>query len=168
MAVTITFRHMEPDDNIKFYVREKFERFKRYVEDPLEIHTVITFERKYIYRIDVMLVLNGIVINAHEAKNECFTAIDMIVDKLERRLKRYREKLKRYKEEKLSQEKMGPEKEKEILFTKKVEAKPMDIEEALLQLKASRNSFMVFRERERGNICLIYKRKDGKFSLIET
>ncbi len=169
MDITISFRHIEHDENIKKYVEEKITRLQKYVEIPLDVHVVLSMEKKYRHRIDVMFTLNGIVINAHQVMDDMHAAVDKILDKLERRLNKYRDKLKKYREGKpkpasSSQEKKGSK----IIIAKTIDAKPMDPEEAVMQLEASGDSFMIFRDRERGNVCVVYKRKDGNFSLIET
>jgi len=169
MGTTISFRHIEPDEGIRAYVEEKMARLQKYVEIPLDVHVVLSLERKYRQRVDVMFTLNGTVINAHEIMDDMRAAVDKILDKLERRLTRYRDKMKKYREVRpkytTSFEEEGSAK---IIITRTIDAKPMDPEEAIMQLEASENSFMIFRDREKGNVCVVYKRKDGNFSLIET
>jgi putative sigma-54 modulation protein len=169
MGITISFRHISPDEEIKKYVEEKIAKLQKYIEIPLDVHVVLSIERKYRNRIDVMFTINGVVINAHEVMDEMHAAIDKIVDKLERRLTRYRDKIKKYREAKPKAAAASPEADvSKIIVTKTVDAKPMDPEEATMQLDASGDNFMIFRDRGHGNICVIYKRKDGNFSLIET
>jgi len=169
MDITISFRHLDPDDNLKRYAEEKITKLQKYIEVPLDVHVVLSMERKYRFRVDVMFTLNGVVINAHEVMDDMNAAIDKILDKLERRLTTYRDKLKKYREAK---PKRSAPSQKEvvskIIVTKTIDAKPMDPEEAVMQLEASGDSFMIFRDRERGNVCVVHKRKDGNFSLIET
>jgi putative sigma-54 modulation protein len=169
MDITISFRHLEPDENVKKYAEEKIARLQKFVEAPLDVHAVLSLERKYRHRIDVMFTLNGVVINAHEVMDDMRAAIDKILDKLERRLTRYRDKLKKYRENKpkrgvLTEENAGSN----IIVTKAINAKPMDPEEATMQLEASGDSFIIFSSTERGNVCVAYRRKDGNFGLIET
>jgi putative sigma-54 modulation protein len=96
-------------------------------------------------------------------------AIDKILDKLERRLTKYRDKLKKYREAKTKRAVTTGEPEvSNIIMTKILDAKPMDPEEATMQLRASGDNFIIFRESERDNVCIVYKRKDGKYGLIET
>jgi putative sigma-54 modulation protein len=169
MGITISFRHIAPDEEIKKYVEEKIAKLQKYIEIPLDVHVVLSIERKYRHRIDVMFTINGVVINAHEVMDDMRAAIDKIVDTLERRLTRFRDKLKKYREGKPKTSALAQEEAvSRIIVTKTVDAKPMDPEEATMQLEASGDSFMIFRDRERGNICVIYKRKDGNFSLIQT
>ncbi len=98
MDITISFRRIAPDDGLKKYVEEKLSRLKKYVESPLDLHVVLSLERKYRQRVDVMFTLNGVVINAHEVQGDMRAAVDAIVDKLETRLSRYRDKVKQYRE----------------------------------------------------------------------
>lgn len=169
MGTTISFRHIEPDESIRVYAEEKIARLQKYVEVPLDVHVVLSLERKYRQRVDVMFTLNGTVINAHEVSDDMRSAIDKILDKLERRLTRYRDKLRKYREVRPSYTTSFEEEGRaKIIITRTIDAKPMDPEEAVMQLEASENSFMIFRDREKGNVCVVYKRRDGNFSLIET
>ncbi len=86
MDITISFRHIEPDDSLKKYVEEKLSRLQKYVESPIDLHVVLSLERKYRQRVDVMFTLNGVVINAHEVMGDMHAAVDKILDKLETRL----------------------------------------------------------------------------------
>ena len=95
MDISISFRHIAPDETLKRYVEEKLGRLQKYVETPLDLHVVLSVERTYRQRLDVMFTLNGVVINAHEVMTDMYAAVDKIVDKLELRLKRYRDKVKR-------------------------------------------------------------------------
>ena len=168
MEITISFRHIEHDESIKQYLEEKMARLQKLVETPLDVHVVLSQERKYRHRVDVVFTINGVVINAHEVMDDTKSAVDKILDKLERRLIRYRGKLKKYREgkQKVVSQPSG-EDASSIIIARRVQAKPMDPDEAAMQLDASGDSFMIFRERESDNVCVIYKRKDGNFGLIE-
>lgn len=169
MDITISFRHIDANENTKRYAEEKMKRLQKYIETPLDVHVVLSMERKHRQRVDVMLTLNGMVINAHEVTDDMNAAIDKIIDKLERKLTRYRDKLRKYREAKPRRfADTSEEGTSKIIITKMIDAKPMDPEEAVMQLEASGDNFIIFRDRENENICLVYKRKDGNFSLIET
>lgn len=168
MDITISFRHIDPNDELKRYVEEKLKRLQKYIETPLDIYVVLSLERKYRQRVDVTFTLNGVIINAHEVMDDMHAAIDKIVDKLERRLKRYVDKLKRYREARPKQPTTATvDKESKIIIKKTIDVKPMDPEEAVMQLEASGYDFIIFRDRDNDNICVIYKRRDGNFNLIE-
>ncbi len=170
MDITISFRHLASDESLKEYVEEKLSRLQKYVEIPLDLHVVLSLERKYRQRVDVTFPLNGVVINAHEVAVDMYAAVDKILDKLEMRLARYRDKVRQYREGK-SKKPVSPaleEKAAQIIALRRIDAKPMDPEEAKMQLGASGDGFIIFRDIERGNVCVMYKRKDGNFGLIET
>lgn len=170
MEITISFRHIDPDDEIKSYIEEKMARLQKYIETPLDVHVVLSMERKYRHRVDVMFTINGVVINAHEVMDDTRAAIDKILDKLERRLTKYRDKIKQYREAKTKKNvtTSEPPDVSNIILTKTIDAKPMDPEEASMQLTASGDNFIIFRDSESDNVCIMYKRKDGKYTLIET
>jgi putative sigma-54 modulation protein len=169
MDITISFRRVAPDEGLKKYVEEKLSRLQKFVESPIDLHVVLSLERKYRQRVDVMFNLNGVVINAHEVMDDMHAAVDGILDKLETRLSRYRDKMKQYRENKPKYaEGAGEEKDAQVIMQKKIDAKPMDPEEAKMQLAASGDGFIIFREIDNGNVCVMYKRKDGNFGLIET
>ncbi len=169
MEITISFRHIDPDEEIKSYIEDKMARLQKYIETPLDVHVVLSMERKYRHRVDVMFTINGVVINAHEVMDDTRAAIDKILDKLERRLTKYRDKMKKYREAKTKKTFTASEPDvSNIILTKTIDAKPMDPEEASMQLSASGDNFIIFRDSENDNVCIMYKRKDGKYTLIET
>ena len=107
-----------------------------------------------------------------------YSAIDMVLDKTEKQVKRHREKVKEHKAEGKPKglpegEKIGEEREAEeeevpqIVKTERILAKPMDVEEASLQLKLSNSEFVVFTNSKTHLINVLYRRKDGNFGLIE-
>jgi putative sigma-54 modulation protein len=169
MDITISFRRIAPDEGLKTYVEEKLSRLRKYVEIPLDLHVVLSLERKYRQRVDVVFNLNGAVVNAHEVQGDMRAAVDAVVDKLENRISRYRAKMKQYREGKPKFAAAGiEEKNPQIFMLRMIDAKPMDPEEARMQLNASGDGFIIFRGIERGNVCVMYKRKDGNFGLVET
>ena len=160
MDITISFRHIDADEEIKVYIEEKMARLQKYIETPLDVHVVLSLERKYRHRVDVMFTINGVVINAHEVMDDTRAAVDKILDKLERRLTKYRDKLKKYREAKTKRTvTKGEPEESNIIITKTIDAKPMDPEEATMQLRASGDNFIIFRERERDNCVYSVQKK---------
>jgi len=170
MDITISFRHLASDEGLKKYVEEKLSRLQKYVETPLDLHVVLSVERKYRQRVDVTFALNGVVINAHEVMNDMYPAVDKVLDKLEMRLARYSDKVRRYREGKSKKSASAELEERaaQIIRLRSMDAKPMDPEEAKMQLGASGDGFIIFRDIDKGNVCVMYKRKDGNFGLIET
>ena len=127
---------------------------------------------------DITLKAKKITINAKEETDDMYSAIDLATDKLDRQMKKYKEKLKHHKVNSLPQHIPGGEnreslkrteenKEPKIIRTENVFAKPMSLEEAVMQLEMLNNDFLVFISASTGKVNVIYHRKDGDYGLIE-
>src|SRR5512143_2555402 len=93
MQFAVTFRHMEPTDALKAYARERMERVKKYLPDPIACHVVLSTER-HNHRIDVSFQLhNGLSIAGHETTENMYSSIDLCIAKIERQVRKYKGKL---------------------------------------------------------------------------
>lgn len=98
MQFSVTFRHMEATDALKKYARDKLQRIKKYLPDPIAVHVVMSTER-HNHRADVNVQLhNGLKIAGHEATDDMYSAIDQVVHKIERQVRRYKDKLRAHKD----------------------------------------------------------------------
>ncbi|MBN1903683.1 MAG: ribosome-associated translation inhibitor RaiA [Deltaproteobacteria bacterium] len=173
MDITVTFRHIDSTESLKEYAEEKLSKIGKYFDFPVDAHVVLTAE-KFRRMADVTINVNGTVIKAEEETEDMYAAIDQVMDKIETQVKKYREKTRnrRVKSEGPLTAGQGDEAgeiaadEPDIILEKMV-AKPMDAEEAAMQLTISQQDFLVFRNPRSGDINVIYKRKDGNLGLIE-
>src|ERR1700733_6942970 len=93
MQFAVTFRHMEPTDALKAYARERMERVKKYLPDPIACHVVLSTER-HNPRIDVTFQLhNGLSVAGHETTENMYSSIDLCIAKIERQVRKYKGKL---------------------------------------------------------------------------
>src|ERR1700759_1757979 len=93
MQFAVTFRHMEPTDALKSYARERMERVKKYLPDPIACHVVLSTER-HNHRIDVSFALhNGLQVAGHETTENMYSSIDLVIAKIERQVRKYKGKL---------------------------------------------------------------------------
>lgn len=176
MQISVSFRNVDPSDHLKGYAENRMARLKKYMDEPIEIYLVLSIQ-KFRHTADVTISANGMKIKAQEETGDLYSAIDMVLDKVEKQVKRHREKVKEHKAEGMTkglteEKKTGEEKEVEeevpqIVKTERILAKPMDVEEASLQLKLSNSEFMVFTNSKTRLINVLYRRKDGNFGLIE-
>ena len=177
MDITVTFRHVEPMDSLKVYAEEKASKIEKYFDFPVEFHIVLAVE-KFRRMADVTLNVNGTVIKAMEETEDMYSAIDQVMDKIEKQVKRYRDKTmrKRRPESRKNENRIHPEETEDVtglgpeeprIEIEKLIAKPMDPEEAAMQLAISQQDFLVFRNSHSRVINVIYKRKDGNLGLIE-
>src|SRR6185295_7808649 len=93
MQFAVTFRHMEPTDALKSYAKERMERVRKYLPDPIACHVVLSTER-HNHRIDVNFQLhNGLSVAGHETTENMYSSIDLCIAKIERQVRKYKGKL---------------------------------------------------------------------------
>jgi putative sigma-54 modulation protein len=176
MQCSFTFRHVDSNEEIKAYAMDKLQRLERYVDAPLEVQVVCTQE-KHRHRVEVLLRADGLSIAGEEETSDFLSAIDAVVDNLERQLKRQKKKFRQHKEaneervwryrmEVIAAEAEDEGKEPKVIVSSNVFAKPMSLEEAVMQMRLSGNEFLVFRDSATEQVNVLYKRKDGNFGLI--
>ena len=176
MEITVTFRHTEPIESLRAYAEEKVSKIKKYLDAPLEAHIVLTVE-KFRHIADVTLSLNGTPIKAVEETGDMYSAIDQVMDKIENRVKKHISKTKSHRQESAKGEDGSTSDEandanelaqdEPTIEVEKMFAKPMDPEEAAMQLNLMKQDFLVFRNAKSREINVIYKRGDGNLGLIE-
>ena len=176
MDISVTFRHIEPTDSLKTYAEEKLSKIDKYFDFPIEAHVVLEVQ-KFRRLADVTLSVNGVMIKAVEETEDMYSAIDQVMDKIEKQVRRYREKTRtRRTDDRKNEKSLGVEPGEEAselslegprIEVEKLVAKPMDPEEAAMQFTMSQQDFMVFRNSHSREINVIYQRKDGNLGLIE-
>lgn len=178
MQINVTFRHIEPSLPLREYAEEKISRIKKYLEEPIEAHIVLKVE-KFRHIAEVTIDADGLRINGTEETNDMYSAIDLLADTIEGQVKKGKDKYRRRKPtgsgkdfsvspEVSVGDVIDEEMEANVIMTEQVYAKPMDIDEAVMQLNMSTGEFMVFTNRHTKRINVLYRRKDGRFGLIDT
>ncbi|MEO8553665.1 MAG: ribosome-associated translation inhibitor RaiA [Kofleriaceae bacterium] len=197
MQFAVTFRHMEPTDALKSYARERMERVKKYLPDPIACHVVLSTER-HNHRIDVSFQLhNGLSIAGHETTENMYSSIDLVIAKIERQVRKYKGKLEGMKarphgvqalpwshsiiDEAFNHaepqnganghatESASSHPEFKVVKTEKFHAQPMSVSDACVQLNLLNEPFLVFRlDDHEHRVAVVYKREDGSYGLIET
>jgi putative sigma-54 modulation protein len=174
MEIAVTFRHIDTSDSLKAYAEEKVAKMGKYFDFPIEAHVVLAVE-KFRRSADVTLNVNGSLIKGVVETEDMYSAIDQVMDKIEKQVKKHREKTRDRRTEGRKSE-GSPGEGEEVAETgledlrievEKIVAKPMDPEEAAMQLNLSQQDFLVFRNSRSREINVIYKRKDGNLGLIE-
>jgi len=177
MEISFTFRHMEPSTELRSYVEEKVYKVKKYFDSPVEAHIVLKIE-KFRHIADMTLSIDGNKIKAVDESGDMYSSIDQAMDKIEEQLRRLMSRKKEYRLENIkgsdllingveTQEghvESGPT----IIKAERVDIKPMDINEAAMQMDMSKRNFFVFSNSKSKSINIIYKRNDGNLGLIET
>ncbi|HEY3308474.1 MAG TPA: ribosome-associated translation inhibitor RaiA [Desulfuromonadaceae bacterium] len=178
MQVMTTFRHMEQSDALKTYAEEKLERVAKYIDEPVSAQVYFTVEKKIRHIVEIVINAKGVNTKASESTNDMYAAVDAVIDKIERQLKRYKEKIKAHKpngEERGRQistkifqaESLETDVEPVIIRTKTETIKPMSVDEAVMQMDLLHKDFIVFTDSVSSEINVLYRRKDGNYGLIE-
>ncbi len=177
MQVAVTFRHMETDEGVKAYVKEKVQKLQKYIENPREVHVVLAVE-KFRHIAEITIVGNGRTFNGQGRDNDLYAAIDQMVDKMERQIRERREKVRRKRATPSSSKvslqlsgKGGEGKEEgdipPLIQKRRTIAKPMSLEEALSRLTLSKKDFLVFINSDSGQMNVVYRSKDGGYEWVE-
>ncbi len=173
MKVIVSGRNLEVTDALKDQVKEKLERFGKYFRDDIEAQATLTVERNR-QIIEITIPLNGTILRAEEATNDMYTSIDKAINKLYKQMEKHKTKLeKRYQGhdtirfEEIRNIAKYEEEEMKIVKTKRFAIKPMDPQEAVLQMDLLGHNFFVFTNADTDEVNVVYKRKDGQYGLIE-
>jgi len=185
MQVSITGRHVELTEPLKNYVRDKLSHLNHSLDHMVNAHVVLSVE-KFRQRAEITIHANGMNIHGCHETEDMYASIDGVVDKINRQLKRYRTKLRRHmsqhaqrqgREIKVShsvlrtteeQEELSEDHMPEVLHQESIQAKPMSLDEAVMQLDlATHQPVLVFTNQDTGSLNVLYRRNDGKLGWIE-
>ena len=174
MRITILGKNFEISDYLREMVEKKMGKLDRYFTKDSEAQVTLSVEHNA-HVAEVTIPYEGGVIRAEESTSDMYASVDNVLDKLEKQLLRYRTKVGKnlrsstIRSDFFEQIEDNEEKDNEpkIVKVKKFAIKPMDEEEAMLQIEMLGHSFYVFENSQTGDINVLYKRKDGNYGLIE-
>lgn len=165
-------KNIEVTEGLKSAVEDKFGKLSRYFMEDTEIHVTFSVEKE-LQKIEVTIPMKGNLVRAEEESADMYASIDLVEDTIERQLRKYKNKLvdKKQNALSLSQAFLAEDAEQEddvkIVRTKRFAVKPMDVEEACIQMELLGHSFFVFRNAETDEVNVVYKRKGNTYGLIE-
>ncbi len=172
MQITVIGRHMDVTDALKQYAVDKFGKLDKYLPKNIQVTVTLSVVKKVHHIAEAMLKTDGLLVQAHEETEEMYSSIDLLIEKLEKRIRKYKEKLVDHKQHNRTEP--GPvvsahpdDRIPQIIKTKRFDLKPMHAEEAVMQMELLDKEFYVFSNAASGHITVIYRRKDGNVGLIE-
>ena len=177
MKYNIRGDKLEVTDAINNYVESKLDRLNKYFKEDNILANVLLRVRGNSQIIEVTIPTDKFILRGEEEDKDLYAAIDLVTDKLERQIRKNKTRLNKqnldnkYKDFNFDYEMTTEEETEEeevIVKRKNVEMKPMDEEEAILQMNLLGHEFFVYKDMHTNNICVLYKRKDGNYGLIET
>jgi len=172
MQTSITFKNIDSSDHLKSYVMDKLDRFDRLLDNPAEASVVLKVE-KFRHIAEINVSGDRMKINGREETEDMYSAIDMVLDKLEKQIKKGKEKVRERRSKIRSKAKLAgltPPMDEDITQQVKVthvEYKPMDVDEAVLQMDLTTENFLVFTNARTDQINVLYRRNDGNLGLIQ-
>jgi len=175
VEIIFTGRHQGVNSTIKSYLTNKLERSIKNIPKVNGAHVIIDHER-FQHKVEILIHLNHMRLRAAEKSDNLTASIDKVLDKLDRQLKKYKDKLQYHRshdKEILLAKASSLENEDDtkrsprLVRTKRVAAKPMDPNEAMMQLNLSDDVFLAFLNSESEQVNVVYKKNDGNFGLIE-
>ncbi|PYG88147.1 putative sigma-54 modulation protein [Ruminiclostridium sufflavum DSM 19573] len=173
MKTIITGKNIEITDGLRERVTKKIAKLDRFFDKESEAHVTLSVQRLR-QTAEVTIPFNGIVLRAEESNEDMYVSIDKAVDLIERQIRKNRTRLERrlyandfrVEDFKFTEE-VPEEKEFKVVRSKRFAIKPMDVEEAILQMNLLGHEFFMFFNSETNHSNVVYKRKDGNYGLIE-
>ncbi len=173
MRITITGKGMEVSDYLKEITEKKVNKLSRYFKPDTEAHVTMSIERSR-HIAEVTIPFDGAVLRGEEATGDMYASIDGVLKKLEKQILKHRTKLeKRLRQDAykngapIYDENTVEEAALKIVRTKRYTAKPMDLNEAILQMELLGHEFFIFTNSKTNEVNVLYKRKDGNVGLLE-
>ncbi|MFP4975357.1 ribosome hibernation-promoting factor, HPF/YfiA family [Paenibacillus sp. CN-4] len=176
MQFSIRGQQIEVTDALRDYVDKKLSRLEKYFDAPPATEGNVTLSAlRGLHTVEVTIPLPGVMLRAEDRSDDMYASIDAVVDKLERQIRKHKTKLNRkFRQEgslkSIFVDNAAPEEadeELEVVRNKRFTLKPMDVEEAILQMNMVGHNFFVFSNIDTSEVSVVYKRNDGKYGLIE-
>lgn len=173
MQTSVTFKNLDPSDNLKAYICDKLDKLDKYLDNPAEATVVLLIE-KFRHIAEVNITGDRLNIYGKEETNDMYSAIDMVIDKLDKQIKKNKQKIRKrrvnHKEKSIAKD-QGISVSEELnpgqIKIRNIEYKPMDIDEAVMQMDLVTDNFLVFTNARSDKINVLYRRKDGNYGLIQ-
>jgi putative sigma-54 modulation protein len=174
MQTSVTFKNIDPSDHLKSFIQDKLNRFDKLLDNPAEANVVLSVE-KFRHIAEISLAGDRLNIVGKEETNDMYSAIDMVLDKLEAQLKKNKQKIKKKRTSSRKKNKGFDALEMQYVEedvppqvrVQNIEYKPMDVEEAVMQMDLVDDHFFVFTNAKTDRVNVLYRRSDGDYGLIQ-
>lgn len=170
MEVAVRGKNIEVTTALRDYVAKKVSKIEKYVDSPVNAQVKLNVEHGR-HIVEVTALVNGMLLRGEEATNDMYASIDLVTDKLERQVQKYKARFrKRGRENGISEVAAAAEvaePDGKLVRTKRFPAKPLSLDEAIVQLELLSHDFFVFTNAETHQTNVVYRRKDGNYGLLE-
>lgn len=173
-AFTIRGKNVEITPALKDYVEKRIGKVTRYFKEVGEISVLLSVSKER-QQVEVTVPIEGVLLRGQETSKDMYASIDMVIEKLERQIHKHKTKMqRRFRDGTLLDEAFAPsvpaaeEDDYPLVKKKKFVVKPMDVQEAIMQMNLLNHDFFVFRDGDTESVNVVYRRSDGKYGLIES
>jgi len=173
MNFNVRGKNMKVTDALRDYVEKRVGKLEKYSDDFMDVQVTLAFEKGR-QRVEVTAPLNGFILRGEEETEDMYSSIDLVVDKLERQMEKYRRRIGKKRVKAAKEEPNfifdGDEELFEndtVVKTKRFTAKLMSTEEAVMQMNLIGHSFFVFMNSDTHQMNVVYKRKHDGYGLLE-
>ena len=172
MKFIISGKNLDVTDGLKAAIEEKIGKLERYFTPETEVHVTLSVEKER-QKIEITIPMKGNIVRAEQVSDDMYVSIDLVEEVIERQLRKYKNKLVDRQQSAASlskafiEEEIEEDDEIKIIRSKKFGMKPMDPEEACIQMDLLGHNFYVFRNAATDEVNVVYKRKGNAFGLIE-
>ena len=179
MAITVRGKNLDITPSLKKYKKKRVKKVTKYFDKTGDITVILSVEKGRhqtgnFHHVEVTVPVNGLLIRGEERTADMYSSIDQVMDKIEKQIGKYKTKLEKkfrgsgFRADVASTVVVPPEMEEDaIVRTKKFAVKPMDAEEAILQMNLLNHDFFMFLNIESEQVNVVYRRKDGCYGLLE-
>ena len=173
---SIRGENLEVTDALRSYVEDKVAKIEKYFNENQELIAKVNLKvyREKTAKVEVTIPLGSITLRAEDVSQDMYGSIDLVVDKIERQIRRNKTKIEKKNRQKVATGQIFTsdlveqvEEEVKVVRTKQVDLKPMDIEEAVLQLELLGHDFFIYTDAKDGTTNVLYKREEGDLGLLE-
>lgn len=176
MRLTLHGKNVEVTPALRQYVEKKLSKLEKYFEFPLKPQVVLSVQRED-HRVEITIPLNGPILRAEVETGNMYASVDGAVDRIERQVRKYKTRINRkarqvndpllIRENQFASNVPADEDEPRLVRTKRFTMKPMDVEEAILEMNLLDHDFFVFTNADTDEVTVVYRRRDGNYGLIE-
>lgn len=174
---SIRGENLEVTEAIRDYVVSKLEKIEKYFQESQELHARVNLKvyREKTSKVEVTIPLGSVTLRAEDVSQDMYGSIDLVVDKIERQIRKNKTKIeKKHRSKKAAGQvftdalvEEQEESSSKVVRSKQIDLKPMDLDEALLQMELLGHDFFIYTDVDDNGTHVLYRREDGDFGLLE-
>ncbi len=173
MQIALRGKNVQVTQALREYVEKKVGKIEKYFDGLSNVQVTLEVEKDRRI-VEVTIPINGMILRGEEVTGDMYSSIDLVMEKLERQIERYRTQIfRKFRRDggKLPAREERPEPEEsqefKVVKTKRFAMKPMPVDEAIMQMNLVGHDFFVFENAETEKVNVVYRRRDGDYGLIE-